>query len=107
VTVTEAGAACTFSVSPTTIALSSNGGTGSVTVSAPGGCAWTATSNASWLVVTSGGSGSGNGTVGYSAAAAPAADRSGTLTIGGQAVTVTQAKSPLSPPTGLRIITGP
>jgi hypothetical protein len=104
VAVTEAGAACTLSVSPTTIVLGSGGGTGSVTVSVPGGCAWTATSNASWFVVTSGASASGNGSVTYSATVNPSTtDRNATLTIGGQAITVTEAKR-LAAPTGLRVV---
>lgn len=104
VAVTEAGAACTLSVAPTTIALNSGGGTGSVTVSVPAGCAWTATSNASWFVVTSGASASGNGSVTYSATVNPSTtDRNATLTIGGQAITVTEAKR-LAAPTGLRVV---
>ena len=42
---------------------------GSVTVTAGAGCAWTATSNAAWISITAGGSGTGNGTVSYSVAA--------------------------------------
>ena len=38
-------------------------------MAATAGCAWTATSSAPWLTVTSGASGNGNGTVGYSVAA--------------------------------------
>ena len=46
------------------------GGTGLTAVTAPAGCAWTGVSNnTSWLTVTSGASGSGNGTVAFSAAA--------------------------------------
>ena len=54
-------------------------------------------SNDSWLTVTSGGSGTGNGTVGFSAAANPTAQtRSGTLTVAGQTFTVNQAAAPCS-----------
>jgi len=49
-------------------------------------------SNATFITVTSGSSGSGNGTVGYSVAAnAGSTSRSGTITIAGQTFTVTQA----------------
>ena len=41
----------------------SDGADGSVDVTVDEGCAWSATSNASWLVVTGGASGTGNGTV--------------------------------------------
>ena len=57
------------------------------------GCAWTASSNnTGWLTVTSGASGTGNGTVAFSAAANATTRRAaGTLTIGGQTFTVNQA----------------
>jgi uncharacterized protein (TIGR03437 family) len=67
------------------------GGTGTVNVTTAGGCAWTATSNANWLTVTSGASGTGNGTVGFTAQANTGPARSGTLTIAGQTFTVNQA----------------
>ena len=62
-------------------------------MTAPAGCAWTGVSNnTSWLTVTSGASGSGNGTVAFSAAANPnTSARTGTLTIAGQTFSVTQA----------------
>src|SRR5205085_2296676 len=55
------------------------------------GCAWTASSGASWVTITSGASGSGNGTVGYSVAANTGAARSATLTIATKTFTVNQA----------------
>lgn len=61
-------------------------------MTAGAGCAWTAASNASFITVTGGASGSGNGTVSYSVAAnTGTASRNGTLTIAGQTFTVTQA----------------
>ena len=61
-------------------------------VTALAGCAWTGVSNnTSWLTVTSGASGSGGGTVAFSAAAnSSTSSRSGTLTIAGQSFSVTQ-----------------
>jgi subtilisin-like proprotein convertase family protein len=45
-----------------------------------------------WITITSGASGSGNGTVGYNVAANPGANsRVGTITVGGQVHTVSQA----------------
>ncbi|MFI5142556.1 MAG: protease pro-enzyme activation domain-containing protein, partial [Thermoanaerobaculales bacterium] len=66
---TTPGASCSFSLSSGSQSFAGTGGTGSVgvTVTAGSNCAWTASSNASgWLHVTSGASGTGNGTVGYS-----------------------------------------
>ena len=64
-----------------------------VNVTASAGCAWTATSNdPSLLNINSGASGSGNGTVTYTIAAnSNTGQRTGTLTVAGQTVTVTQA----------------
>jgi hypothetical protein len=62
-----------------------------VSVTAQAGCTWTATSNTGWISITSGSSGSGNGTVGYSVQANfGTGARTGTLTIAGQTFTVNQ-----------------
>jgi hypothetical protein len=84
---------CSFSLSATTITTNSAGGTSTVNVTAPGTCSWTATSNAAFITVTAGASGTGNGTVTFSVAASSGAARSGTLTIAGQTVTVNQTGS--------------
>jgi hypothetical protein len=89
VTITQA-APCSYTVSPTANTLASAGGTGSTSVTTTSACSWTATSNAGWITVTSGGSGTGNGTVNYSVAANTGAQRTGTLTVAGQTVTITQ-----------------
>jgi hypothetical protein len=83
-------APCTYSISPTSQSMPVLGGAGTVTVTTTSACAWTATSNAPWLTITSGASGTGNGTVGFTAAVNSAGARSGTLTIAGQTFTVTQ-----------------
>ena len=82
---------CTYSLSPGSASPGAGLTTGTLTVTAGTGCAWTATSNATWITITAGASGTGNGTVGYSVAANGGAARTGTLTVGGQTFTVTQA----------------
>jgi BACON domain-containing protein/all-beta uncharacterized protein len=82
---------CTYTIDPTSQSFSSLGGSGTVTVTTTNGCAWTAVSNAPWLTVTAGPSGTGNGTVGFRAAANTGAARSGTITIAGQTFTVSEA----------------
>ena len=84
-------APCTYSIAPTSQSMPVLGGTGTVSVTTTGACAWTATSNAPWLSITSGVAGTGTGTVGFSAAANTGGARTGTLTIAGQPFTVTQA----------------
>jgi hypothetical protein len=59
---------CTFSISPARQSFSNAGGPGSVAVSAPAGCAWSATEAETWITITGGASGNGNGTVEYSVA---------------------------------------
>src|SRR5204862_6165738 len=68
------------------------GATGQVvTVTTGSTCAWAAASNASWITINSGESGTGAGSVTFTVAANPGAARNGTLTVAGQAVTVAQA----------------
>jgi uncharacterized protein (TIGR03437 family) len=84
--------ACNYAISPTTQAFTPAGGTGSVNVTAASGCPWISESESSWLSVTSGASGSGNGTVNFSVApnTATTSSRTGTLKIADQTFTVTQ-----------------
>ena len=92
-------AACTLSIAPVSKPFISSGGAGTVDVTAGSGCAWTAVSGASWLAVTSGASGTGNGTVGYAVQANPTtAQRVGSILIAGIGFTITQAGS--SSPSG-------
>jgi hypothetical protein len=92
-TVNQVAASCTFSINPTGQAVLAGGGTGSTNVTAPQGCTWNAFSNAStWLTITSGANGDGNGPVNFSASANPnGTQRIGTLSVAGQTFTVTQA----------------
>ena len=82
---------CTYSIDPTSADFSASGGTGSVDVTTQSGCAWTATSNDSWIHITSGSSGTGSGTVNYSVDENTGSARTGTMTIAGQTFTVNQA----------------
>jgi PA domain-containing protein/BACON domain-containing protein len=83
---------CSYALSASSVALGAAGGSSSVNVTAATGCAWTAVSNANWITITAGSSGSGNGTVSFSASALPsAAPRSGTLTIAGKTFTVNES----------------
>ncbi|HXH06677.1 MAG TPA: BACON domain-containing protein, partial [Vicinamibacterales bacterium] len=105
-TVAQAGASCAFTISPTSANIGAAGGSGSVAVSTTAGCAWTATSAVSWITITSGASGTGSGTVGYSVAPnASGSSRTGTLAIAGRTFTLTQpgASAPQAP-RGLRIL---
>ncbi|MEP7116805.1 MAG: BACON domain-containing carbohydrate-binding protein [Acidobacteriota bacterium] len=71
--------------------LASDAAQVSASVTAAGGCAWTATSSVPWIAVTAGASGTGNGAVALSVAANPGSVRTGTIIVAGQIFTVTQA----------------
>src|SRR6185503_15542508 len=91
-TVTQAGSYdCEFSISPKSKSFSSSGGTGIVNVAASSGCDWAATSDASWITVTSASVGNGNGVVAYSVSANNSKQpRVGTILLAGKTFTVKQ-----------------
>src|SRR5262249_10094396 len=87
-TVTQA-AGCAYTVSPSNITASPAGGAGAdITVAAPSGCSWSASSNGAWITIGTVTASSASFTV---AANGTGAQRSGTMTIAGQTVTVAQA----------------
>ena len=82
---------CTFSVSPTVRGAPAAGESRTFTVLAATGCRWTAVPSDPWIAITSGASGTGNGSVGYTVAANPSAtERTGTVSINGTVYTITQ-----------------
>lgn len=84
--------ACTSSIAPLSQSMSASGGASApISVTTASTCPWTAVSGASWLTITAGASGTGSGTVRFTAAANVGPQRSGTLTIAGQTFQVTQA----------------
>jgi len=95
VTVNQDPAPCTFSLSDTTLTIVAAGDDKTIHVTASSSsCPWTASSDMSWMTITSGASGAGSGDVGVHFDANPdSSQRTGTLTIGGQTVAVTQQKN--------------
>ena len=90
--------ACTLTVTVPVTAFGGGGGTGTAAVAAASGCAWTATSEAAWISITGGATGTGAGTVAFTVAAyAGDQPRGGTLRVAGQTVTVTQAACDVRP----------
>ncbi|HUK32754.1 MAG TPA: BACON domain-containing carbohydrate-binding protein [Vicinamibacterales bacterium] len=85
------GQACTFSLSASSQSFNTTGGSATVTVSTSNGCAWSAASSASWVVVVSGSSGTGTGVVAYQVAPNTTGQpRTATLSIAGQTLTINQ-----------------
>lgn len=85
--------ACSFALSPANLAFAASGGSGTLSVAGGTSCEWIAASNASWLTLNaSNAQGSGNGTINLIAAPNPdARQRTASVRIGGQSVTVVQA----------------
>jgi len=92
-TVSQLAGTCSYTLSATAASSPSGGGGATVNVTPNiSACAWSATSNSAFLGITSGASGAGSGSVGYSASANSAVSyRIGLLTIAGQTFTVTQS----------------
>ena len=98
VEVSQAAAACHYSLSRTRDAIGFGGGSLSVAVSTLAGCHWNATSKAAWITVTSGQSGNANGTVALSIGPNPGGDqRVGEVDVSGQIYTVVQEAVPPAP----------
>jgi hypothetical protein len=78
-------------LAPFSQSFASLGGNGSFNVIVQDGVNWTATSNATWIIITSGGSGSESGTVDFSVTANTiSVPRTGTINVDGQPFTVFQ-----------------
>ena len=94
-TVTQSATGCTVNLSATSASVPSTGSTaGALSVVTGTSCSWTAVSNAAWITVTNGASGTGIGQVAYTVAAnTTGTQRVGTMTIAGQTFTVTQSGS--------------
>jgi hypothetical protein len=84
---------CTYTLSKTATSVPA-GGTPTpsyVNVTAGPTCAWTAVKSDSWITITSGGAGTGNGKLNYIVAANPSsAQRSGSITVANQTLVITQ-----------------
>jgi uncharacterized repeat protein (TIGR01451 family) len=98
-TVNQSRLGCSFTLASSSASVSASSGTGGVSFTgAASDCAWTATSNVDWITITSGSSGSGNGTVAYAVAAnSGISSRTGTIAIADQTFTVTQAGAAAGP----------
>lgn len=84
---------CSYGVSPNPVDVRFDGDDDiDLHVVTSGGCAWTAASRANWITITNGSSGSGDSHVHIAVAATLSVNgRVGTLSIGGQTVTVNQS----------------
>jgi len=90
----QGSAACTYAVAPTQASFSLVARSATVTVTTAPGCNWSAVSNDPWIAISNGASGAGNGVVTYSIPTlwGRTTQRSGSLTVAGKTVTVTQSR---------------
>ncbi len=82
---------CTFALSQTNFSYGRSGGTGALTMTSSAGCNWTPSTNANWITITSALNGSGNGSIAFTVAPNLEGARTGTITAGGQTITINQA----------------
>ena len=84
--------ACSYELSPGSSEFGKDAATGTFSVSAPNDCVWTSTTSASWLLVSSGNQGAGNGIVSYEVARnLEVVARTATITVVNKAFTVRQS----------------
>lgn len=87
----DQGTGCSYAIGVDTFSVESAGGDRQVPVTTSAGCPWTAESRVPWITVTSGATGSGPGVASFRVAPADTAARTGTLSVAGRTVTVTQS----------------
>ena len=87
--------ACAATVSPAAAFVPARGGDVNIAVSS-GACQWTASSSVSWIVVTAGAFGTGSGTVTVAVSRNTGPVRSGTVSVAGGSVTITQPQETLT-----------
>jgi len=97
------GTTCVTSLSATNQNFTSSGGTGSFNVNAAGSCNWTAVPSDSFVTITSGSTGSGNGTVSFSLAANNGPQRTTSIVVGGQVFHINQGAGGVCAPIPISI----
>jgi hypothetical protein len=85
---------CSFLASPSNVVLRYSGESGPLSVNTGAGCSWSATSSAYWLTITSGVSGTGNGTIFLAAGSNSGSAQLAYLNFANQTVGVMQGGSP-------------
>jgi hypothetical protein len=84
---------CNFNLSTQSIVAKTKGGYYSIGMSVPTNCDYSVKSNSNWIKLDGSNVGSGNGTITFRVTLNPGISRTGTLTIAGQTVTVTQSRN--------------
>lgn len=93
---------CTINATPVSFQFDSDAGDGTVTVTAPSHCPWNATSQSTWITVTSGSTGMGSQNLTFHVTENTSTDaRMGSLSVDDTSITVEQAGAEgcVTPPT--------
>ena len=83
-------AACTYELNPGGQSFPATGGSGTIGVIAPSGCAWSEAGGQNWISFSGSTSGTGNGTLAYQVQTNAGADRISLLTVAGLPFTIEQ-----------------
>ena len=97
---TQPGQACTFGVTPPSVRVGANGGSATFIVSTSAGCTWTVDAPQGWLTVEGEASRSGPGAVELEADPNPGPERTATITVAGENVSLVQGPVGAPPPPG-------
>lgn len=82
---------CTYSLTPTSASFAGTGGSGSFTITTQANCPYAVVSSAPWIIFTDNTSGSGSATINYLVGSNSGVERSATISVNGQTLTVNQA----------------
>lgn len=97
-TVIQTGAPCNYTLTPTSQNFTFAGGNSFFNVQSPTGCSWTAIESCSWVSITSGSSGSGNGVVNFLIDPnSTSSQRNCSIDVQGQIFSITQDAGGLAP----------
>jgi uncharacterized protein (TIGR03437 family) len=95
--VTQDGSPNNLSLSAYSATVSSASSDGRITVTTGDGCGWSATADVTWVQITFGSPGTGNGGISYHLLANTVAQRTGSIHVGALTYTITQ-QAPAAPP---------
>ncbi|MDQ6664855.1 MAG: hypothetical protein M3Z23_10725 [Acidobacteriota bacterium] len=100
-TITQAGVACTFTLSPAMIVIPASGGAGKIAIATADGCAWTVQNQIAFVVNITPASGTGSGSITVNVGPQTSGSgRTGILLVAGTQVTVSQAAGAIG---GIRV----
>jgi hypothetical protein len=94
--VSQEAATCTYTINPNNLTITAAGGSGTININTLAGCTWNGVADVPWITLTGAATGTGNGSIRFSAASNGGALRVGTVTVANQVVTINQS-APATP----------